>query len=114
MSKTQNPGFGEGPAQFFTIEEAKPVLSRSHSAHVWQLRDAKAHFSEVVRRAATEGPQRVTVRGREDVYVISGADYRRLKGDVSGQVLVDALAAAPHDFAIERLPEASPVRDVTL
>ncbi len=30
----------------------------------WKLEDAKARFSELVRRAQSEGPQRVTVRGR--------------------------------------------------
>lgn len=31
----------------------------------WKLEDAKARFSEVVRRARSEGPQRVSVRGKE-------------------------------------------------
>ncbi len=31
----------------------------------WQLQDAKAHFSEVVRRAQNSGPQHVTVHGRQ-------------------------------------------------
>lgn len=37
----------------------------------WKLEDAKARFSEVVRRARSEGPQRVTVRGKEAVVVIA-------------------------------------------
>jgi len=37
----------------------------------WKLEDAKARFSEVVRRARSEGPQRVTVRGRDAVVVIA-------------------------------------------
>jgi prevent-host-death family protein len=44
----------------------------------WKLQDAKARFSELVRRARTEGPQRVTVRGREAVVVIAAADLDRL------------------------------------
>jgi prevent-host-death family protein len=44
----------------------------------WKLEDAKARFSEVVRKAQTEGPQRVTVRGRETVAVISITDLERL------------------------------------
>ncbi len=36
----------------------------------WKLEDAKARFSEVVRRARTEGPQRVTYRGEDAVVVI--------------------------------------------
>ncbi|NBT97438.1 MAG: type II toxin-antitoxin system prevent-host-death family antitoxin [Methylocystaceae bacterium] len=30
----------------------------------WPLQDAKARFSELVRRACSEGPQHVTVHGR--------------------------------------------------
>lgn len=44
---------------------------RPPQAPVWKLEDAKARFSEVVRRARTEGPQRVTVRGKNAVVVIA-------------------------------------------
>jgi len=44
----------------------------------WKLEDAKAKFSEVVRLAQSEGPQRVTVRGRDAVVVISVAELDRL------------------------------------
>lgn len=37
----------------------------------WKLEDAKARFSEVVRLARTQGPQRVTVRGKDAVVVIA-------------------------------------------
>jgi len=44
----------------------------------WKLEDAKARFSEVVRKAQTEGIQRVTVRGKEAVAVISVDELDRL------------------------------------
>lgn len=44
----------------------------------WKLEEAKARFSEVVRLAQSEGPQRVTVRGRESVAIISIEDLDRL------------------------------------
>ena len=44
----------------------------------WKLEDAKARFSEVVRRARTEGPQRVTVRGKDAVVVIAAAALDKL------------------------------------
>ena len=44
----------------------------------WKLEDAKARFSEVVRRARNEGPQRVTVRGKDAVVVISAEELERL------------------------------------
>ncbi len=37
----------------------------------WQLQEAKAHFSEVVRRAQNSGPQHVTVHGREVAVILS-------------------------------------------
>ena len=44
----------------------------------WKLEDAKARFSEVVRRAQDEGPQAVTVRGRRAVVVLDAEAYDRL------------------------------------
>ncbi len=79
----------------------------------WPLQDAKAHFSELVRRASRDGPQHVTVRGREEVVVVSAEEFRRLTGGRSGKDLIEALQSCPHpDFAIEPAHELSPVRDV--
>jgi antitoxin Phd len=44
----------------------------------WKLEDAKARFSELVRRAHIEGPQAVTVRGRRAVVVVDAEEYERL------------------------------------
>ncbi|MGQ0677295.1 MAG: type II toxin-antitoxin system prevent-host-death family antitoxin [Rhodospirillales bacterium] len=44
----------------------------------WQLQDAKARLSEVVRLARSEGPQRVTTRGADAVVVLAEEEYRRL------------------------------------
>lgn len=44
----------------------------------WKLEDAKARFSEVVRLAQSEGPQRVSVRGRDAVVVMSVEELERL------------------------------------
>lgn len=52
----------------------------------WKLQDAKAQFSEVVRRARTEGPQRVTVRGHDAVVVIAADELDRLLPPVTDQV----------------------------
>ena len=59
----------------------------------WKLEDAKNRFSEVVRLALAQGPQRVTRSGRDAVVVLSAAEYERL---VASPVnLVDFLAASP-------------------
>ena len=46
----------------------------------WQLQEAKARLSELVKRAAKEGPQKITVHGAPAVVVISTRDYERMKG----------------------------------
>lgn len=58
--------------------EGKSSRPRSPVDRGWKLEDAKARFSEVVRRARTEGPQRVSVRGRDAVVVISVEELERL------------------------------------
>jgi prevent-host-death family protein len=44
----------------------------------WKLEDAKARFSEVVRHAREQGPQRVTVRGNDAVVIMSVEEFERL------------------------------------
>ena len=44
----------------------------------WKLEDAKARFSEVVRRAREDGPQRVSVRGHDAVVILSVEEFERL------------------------------------
>jgi prevent-host-death family protein len=44
----------------------------------WKLEDAKSRFSEVVRLAGTDGPQLVTVRGKEAAIIIAPGDYEQL------------------------------------
>jgi len=46
----------------------------------WHLQDAKNNFSKVVRKAQTEGPQIVTVRGKRAAVVLSPEEYDRLAG----------------------------------
>jgi antitoxin Phd len=48
------------------------------SAEDWQIQTAKARFSEVFRRARTDGPQRITRQGKEGVVMISDEQYERL------------------------------------
>jgi prevent-host-death family protein len=48
----------------------------------WQLQEAKQRFSEVVRRARSEGPQVVTRHGAEVVVVLEAEEFRRLQGQL--------------------------------
>lgn len=45
--------------------------------HTWQLQEAKNKFSEVIRKAQTEGPQTITKHGEDAVIVMSIKDYRK-------------------------------------
>jgi len=65
----------------------KKIYHRGASAHSatpktasesWQIQSATAHFSEVFRRARTEGPQHITRHGREGVVVLAEEEYERL------------------------------------
>jgi prevent-host-death family protein len=44
----------------------------------WQLQAAKAQFSEVFRRARTEGPQWVTRQNKEAVVILPAEEFERL------------------------------------
>ena len=44
----------------------------------WPVQDAKAHFSELIERAQTDGPQTITRHGAERAVVLSVEDYRAL------------------------------------
>ena len=81
----------------------------------WLLQDAKARFSELVRRVRSEGPQHVTVHGRDEVVVIAAEEFRRLKGDPTGEALIAVMRASPYrDVDIEPGRAPMPVRDVAL
>ena len=81
----------------------------------WPLQDAKARFSELVRKARHEGPQHVTVHGRDEVVVIAADAYRRLSSELTGAALVTAVQVSPHrEIEIEPPRSPLPVRDVTL
>ncbi|QVL49522.1 MAG: type II toxin-antitoxin system Phd/YefM family antitoxin [Thiocapsa sp.] len=44
----------------------------------WALQDAKARLSELVRLAANDEPQEITLRGEPAVVVLSRTDYDQL------------------------------------
>jgi prevent-host-death family protein len=80
----------------------------------WLLQDAKARFSELVRRVHSEGPQRVTVHGRDEVVIISADEFRRLKGDLTGAALIAAMQASPNrDVDLEPARAPMPVREIS-
>jgi len=99
------------------IRKSASLGSRAPKAKTgkWLLQDAKARFSELVRRVRSEGPQRVTVHGRDEVVVISAEEFRRLKGDLTGEALIAAMQASPYiDIDIEPARTPMPVRKVSM
>ena len=75
----------------------------------WKLEDAKNRFSEVVRLALADQPQRVTRNGRDAVVVISAAEYDRLAAPpqnlfefLQASPLAEAIAEDGIDFEIDR------------
>ena len=68
-----------------------------------------------MRRVRSEGPQHVTVHGRDEVVVVSAEEFRRLKGERGGDALIAAMQASPYrDIDIEPGRERMPVRGVDL
>ena len=59
----------------------------------WQLQVAKKRFSELVKRALTDGPQFVTRNGEEVVVVLSKREYEKIKQSQTG--LVDFFRNSP-------------------
>src|SRR5215470_20439687 len=95
--------------------KSAPSNQLPRSPRHWPLQDAKARFSELVRRVRTEGPQLVTVHGRDEVVVVAAEEFRRLKGDRTGEALIASLQGSPHrDVDIEPKRERLPVRGVKL
>lgn len=104
----------DGPSDILVSMTRKSQLPPKPPGR-WPLQDAKARFSELVRRVRSEGPQLVTVHGRDEVVVVAADEFRRLKGDRTGRALVDALQASPYrDVDIEPRRGRMPVRDVEL
>jgi prevent-host-death family protein len=88
---------------------AKPVSAPAS----WKLEDAKARFSELVRRAHVEGPQRVSVRGRPAVVIVDAEAYERLAAPKPLLGLVDFLEGLHLDgLDLTREPDVG--RDVEL
>lgn len=52
---------------------------RHTNAARWQLQDAKAQFSALVREAQTVGPQFVSVHGKPAVVVVSAYEFARMQ-----------------------------------
>jgi len=95
--------------------KAGETVARKARDGYWPLQDAKARFSELVRKVRSEGPQHVTVHGRDEVVVIAVEEFRRLNGNVTGLALIEAMQASPYqEVELEPGRGPMPVRDVSV
>ena len=79
----------------------------------WQLQEAKNRFSEVVRKASTEGPQTVTKHGKDSVVVLSIEDYQKLERPKTS--LVDFFRTSPlASVELDTKRDKSNDRDISL
>lgn len=79
----------------------------------WQLQDAKARFSEVVKSSREDGPQEITVHGRPAAVLLAKEDYDKLVGPKPN--LVDFLRASPLLGArLDLRRDKSPARKIKL
>ena len=81
---------------------------------IWQMQEAKARLSELVKRAQSEGPQDITVHGQSVAVLLSRAAFERLSGN--GNSLVEFMRASPlyaiEDIEFER--DSSVTRAISL
>ena len=80
----------------------------------WQIQEAKQRLSEVIRHAASDGPQLITHRGEPTVWIISNKDYNKLTKK-KRESIVDFFQRSPHrdvDLKIERRKDLP--RDIQL
>lgn len=62
----------------------------------WQMQDAKARLSELIKRATQDGPQNITVHGQSVAVVLSHEAFAALKGThAAQQSLVDFMQSSP-------------------
>ncbi len=103
------------PRQRKTASSQSPGLSaaRRKPSSVWKLEDAKAKFSEVVRRAQDQGPQYVTVRGKPSVAVIDVAELERLLPPKVAPVPLVQFLESLHVDGLDLKRDRDPGRDFT-
>ena len=77
-------------------------MQKSSLSGRWKLADAKAQFSELVMQVQANGPQRVTVRGKDAVVVVAADEFDRLVASTDRPSLHELLSTSPlRDLPIE-------------
>jgi prevent-host-death family protein len=86
-SKRLRPLFDRRPQMRMSQLAERVILTRLSRAAIgvemdahWQVQEAKQRFSELIRRAQTDGVQYVTKHGTEVAVVLDIDEYHRLTG----------------------------------
>jgi len=77
---------------------ALPVRTRAEGkkpVQKWQLQTAKAQFSELFRRAQSEGPQWVSKQGKEEVVVVAAEMFEQMLRRQQPRTLVEFFRKSP-------------------
>jgi prevent-host-death family protein len=81
----------------------------------WQMQEAKAKFSELVKRAELEGPQDITLHGRSVAVLVSRAAFERMSGqEMSMLEFMQASPLAGLDDELVFQRDVSPPREIVL
>ncbi|MDB5437797.1 MAG: hypothetical protein JWM33_224 [Caulobacteraceae bacterium] len=80
----------------------------------WTLARAKDQLSELVRRTTTQGPQTITIRGREAAVVLDKAEYDRMRSSRRPEDFKAFLMAIPSLEGVEIERNPSLARDTQL
>ena len=75
------------------------------STHTWTVAEAKAKFSELIEKAKSEGPQKITKHGRTTAVIVAAEQWEK-KSERKGN-LADFLMASPlrgSGLKLKRLP----------
>ena len=88
---------------------------RRRTMQTWQIQTAKARFSELVKQAAEDGPQEITLHGKPVAVVLSHEAFERLSGG-GAPSLAEFMRRSPlhglDELVLER--DRSPAREVEL
>ena len=80
----------------------------------WTLAEAKDQLSRVVRQAVDEGPQTISVRGRETAVVIGKAEYDRLRPGTRPRDFKSYLLSIPSLDGVDLTRDTTPAPDIDL
>lgn len=79
----------------------------------WPLQDAKSRLSELVRKVIKEGPLGISVRGKEEIVLVSKEDYDLLSG--SKPSFLDLMSSSPlKGLNLDLKRDKSLTRDIDL